>query len=187
MKKILIIILALGLTLGGLMGKVSACTSGYCTNEGTEFTDINSFKNWFDTNNPSYTWHFDLDNDVLTPNSANIDSNDNIIKAYLSINFYDDYDWEQEYATVVYDGLTFRSNFEVDTQTVTFSVLSKLNSDHTLDVTVTRNSGDFGVNGMKIQGCYTEVLNNVPEPTSLLFLGSGLLGLGFFCRKKLLR
>ena len=57
-----------------------------------------------------------------------------------------------------------------------FSSLAKLNLDGTLDVTVTSIAGDF------IVGKSTLTVN-VPESSSLMLFGLGLLGLGLMRRK----
>jgi hypothetical protein len=80
---------------------------------------------------------------------------------------------------------TWTSLWLIGDQTFSLSALAKINFDGTLGVTVTATRGDF-----YLAGSHLEVTGDrpaasaVPEPGTLVLLGTGLLGLGLVRRRK---
>jgi len=132
----------------------------------------------------SANWFFDLNNDLLTP--GDINPGDTILNATLGFAVKDNLDavWEwffPEKFDVVVDTVKEFSNISLGTRTL--DVLAQVLVDHTLNVQITSKQGDFVVDYVKVSGEYAPV----PEPTTLLLLGAGLIGLVALGRKKLLK
>lgn len=193
MKKYLLLFVALALVLG--ISKSALAFSYY-----EAFND----DVWLDANNTSHTWAFDLDTDSLYAGtffgipfgSADINPEDTINSAFLTIGFKDDegdvvlFGGEKEYADLTLDNNSWMSHMEIDgiwwDQIIAGDITGYL-TDHILSVTVARTSGDFGVDFVSLFGCYTDnpsQANPVPEPTTMLLLGTGLIGLMTAGRKR---
>lgn len=134
-------------------------------------------------------WTFDLDTDALVV--GDIGPEDTIlpisdpITLTLKITFTDDGDRYLEDANIYIDSILV-GNFEIDPGTLTFTadIYAAIVDDHQLVVSIERTGGDFGVTGLELLGSYTD--NSpaaVPEPTTLILLGSGLFGLVGLRRK----
>jgi len=171
MKKILAGLFAI-LLVFGVVGMANA----------TLYTDVNCEGFWFDGDNTSHTWTFNLDNDNLL--FGDINPGDTINSAFLNIGFYDDLDiFKAEFGDVLTDSLLRWDNFEVDIldSLCSINVLGQVVDDHILYLTIERNYGDFGVAGAEITGCYT---TPVPEPATMILVGAGLIALAGFGRKR---
>jgi hypothetical protein len=170
MKKFLLV-LSIILTSFLLVGPASALLFSE-----TQHQDVS-----FNSSLTSYTWKFNL-NDPL--DYGDIMPGDKIDWALLSIRVKDDEldIFAKEYADLKIDGTTYWNKYEVNSWIYTWGV-SALLQDHLLSVSMYRDLGDFKVDWVSVNGGYTAV----PEPSTMLLLGFGLLGLAGAGRKKFLK
>jgi len=150
------------------------------------FSDTIHQNIWLDSQNPSHTWHFDLNNDVL--DWGTIDSGDEINSAYLWFGTYDQHDG-YEFSDIALNTVEVVSNWEVDSGWWSLgNVAAFIGADHLLNVTFSRTGGDFGVSWVNLHGQYTDSHPTapapVPEPGTLLLLGAGMIGLAGTSRRR---
>ena len=172
MKKFLMVLCAVMMVFG-MVGSASA----------TQYIDYNDTSVFFDENNTATTWCFDLDNDTLFMGDINPDYTINT--ATLFIRFEGD-DTNGSWFNVLGEAdlnldndNNVVENFEIYAGVCSLNVESWI-SDHILYVTIDDIEGEFWVTGMAIKGDYTPV----PEPSTILLMGTGLLGLVGYSRKR---
>jgi len=173
MKKFLMILCAVMMVFG-MVGSASAIP----------YLDMNALESveMDETSHPSQTWFFDLVDDVFVYGDVNTGDFINTARLYVEITDDDGnscFDLELERADFYVDGDMIFNDIEVNSGLFSLNVISWV-SDYMLYVTIDDVEGDFLVNRMAVGGDYTPV----PEPSTILLLGSGLLGLVGYNRKR---
>ena len=128
----------------------------------------------------SVSWTFDITDDGFNPVTQDVTS------AEVALNLQDD-SWDFWEFASLHVGTNYFI-WEVDTGTTAFTVdsLMTLSDSGTIDCTLTANLGDFYFNTATLSAEGTEPSTApVPEPSTVLLVGTGLLGIVAFGRKQL--
>lgn len=160
----------------------------------------------FESTNPTNTWIFDLDNDLLSsawdgsgsdPYGPAVDINpeDKVTSAWIEISFYDnDYFVNpdtgnerpkyREFANLVVDETSLFVNREIDDGYIHRNIKASFLDDHRLELSITALSGDFGVYSVLLGGAFRDNPAPVPEPSTALLFAAGLVGLAGVGRRR---
>ena len=181
MKRVLVLLFT-GMMLLGFAG-LACATFQPCGDNGLEcgpgevfdsFTNDDSY--WFSGAGQSHSWEFDI--------SPPLQAGDTVMDTMLTVHFYDKGFWQMAKADVNTEDGDFWKGYIAYGADITGEVTAEL-QDFMLMVTVNSLPGildcNFGVNGMTLDVCYKPV----PEPGTLLLLGSGLAGLFIYRRRKM--
>jgi hypothetical protein len=187
MKKLALIIFSFIFIFGlAQISSATLCGHKFCGDENT-FFDLQWEKVFFDDGNKSHTWIFDLDQPL---EKGDIGPEDKITSAKLWLGIWDDKDdfkdqndSEKEYANLYLGGKQVWNNHEVSWFGNSFDVLSYLD-DHILSVKMELVKGDFGSYSAFVKGCYIDKPAPVPEPATFFLLGSGLVCIFRFGKKR---
>ena len=126
----------------------------------------------------SVSWTFDITDDGFDPATQDITS------AALKMNFSDN-GWLDFYeiAELNIGTNTFRWGVDAGNKSVAITSLMTLNDDGIIDCMLTADVGDFYFNTATLFANNSPSSDPVPEPATILLMGTGFVGIVRYCKK----
>ena len=188
LKSALIAVAGVGLLAGSALAHTNyTCGTGGCLDEYSIINDLNPDKTLDASKtgaNKTFSYTFDLNNYVSS--QWDINSEDIIKSAELTVYLYDNVAFTSETATVIYDTTT-KTLSDVSSLEKKFSwdVLADVSSDHLLNFSITATTGIFVLDKIDVSGYFCDYPKAVPEPATMLLFGTGIAGLAAAGRRKI--
>jgi hypothetical protein len=186
MKKVIALLFTTFLVLC-FAGTVSATLFSFCTGDDCPEGEPDFFL-YYDTNdivldaddpaNNSETFTIDLDK------TTDVGAEDDILWAVYAMDVDDATD-DASASLSVNGGEPWVEDDLRNFPPYFIGITDDLDGSHVADITITATDGSFRVDQLAIAGKYCDVPAPVPEPPTMLLLGSGLIGLSGLVRRRL--